>query len=161
MARLFEHTSRTKPHWCGITIDPHHRRLDECVSRHLQTFGRAIIIDCHSFPSTPLPYELVQDPRPPDICIGTDAFHTPRWLSEILISAFESLGYRVSVDTPFAGTIVPASFFNRSDRVLSVMIEIRRDLYMDEKTGERPVVLADNWSNWLLHTLFDQLCVIE
>ena len=32
---------------------------------------------------------------------------------------------------------------------------------MDEKTGERPVVLADNWSNWLLHTLFDQLCVIE
>jgi N-formylglutamate amidohydrolase len=123
--------------------EPHHRRLDECVSQHLRTFGRAIIIDCHSFPSVPLPYELVQDQQRPEICIGTDPVHTPDWLSAALVSAFERQRYCVSVDTPFAGTIVPARFFRRSDRVLSVMIEIRRDIYMDENTGERRATLAD------------------
>jgi N-formylglutamate amidohydrolase len=103
----------------------------------------AIIIDCHSFPSVPLPYEQAQDLRRPEICIGTDAFHTPKWLSEALISMFQRKGYSVSVNDPFAGAIVPARFVNRSDRVLSVMIEIRRDLYMDEDTGERSSNLVE------------------
>ena len=123
--------------------EPHHRRLEKCVSQHLRAFGRAIIIDCHSFPSVPLPYELVQDQQRPEICIGADPVHTPNWLSAALVSAFERQGYSVSVDTPFAGAIVPARFFRSSDQVLSAMIEIRRDLYMDENSGERRATLAD------------------
>jgi N-formylglutamate amidohydrolase len=126
-----------KPSLIRDFYEPHHRALSELVSQHLRTFGRAIIIDCHSFPSVPLPYELVQDPRRPEICVGTDSFHTPQWLSTTLISAFEGRGYSVLVDSPFSGTIVPAEYLGRSDRVLSIMIEIRRDLYMDEETGER------------------------
>jgi N-formylglutamate amidohydrolase len=117
--------------------EPHHLLLEKCVSRHLRSFGRAVIVDCHSFPSVPLPYELVQGFPRPKICIGTDAFHTPEWLAMALFSAFERRGYSVKVNDPFAGAIVPVEFFKRSNRVLSVMIEIRRDLYMDEDTGER------------------------
>ena len=29
--------------------EPHHRRLEEATFKHLQQYGRAIIIDCHSF----------------------------------------------------------------------------------------------------------------
>jgi N-formylglutamate amidohydrolase len=126
-----------KPSLIRDYYEPHHFLLQKCVSRHLQSFGRAIIVDCHSFPSVPLPYEPVQSFPRPKICIGTDSFHTPNWLSTALISMFERRAYSVNVNDPFAGAIVPDEFFNRSNRVLSVMIEIRRDLYMDEDTGER------------------------
>jgi N-formylglutamate deformylase len=115
--------------------EPHHQRLEEVTFKHVQQYGQAIIIDCHSFPSRPLPYELVQEAHRPQICIGTDAYHTPKWLSATLVNAYQKADYEVSVDTPFAGTIVPMRFYRRDLRVDSIMIEIRRDLYMDERTG--------------------------
>ena len=116
---------------------PHHQRLAGATRRDLLDQGRALIIDCHSFPSRPLPYELVQDPKRPQICIGTDPFHTPRWLSSMLSTAFEAAGYEVAIDTPFSGSIVPMEFYNKAPEVLSVMIELRRDLYMDEDTAAK------------------------
>ena len=41
------------------------------TSKMLDRFGRCLIIDGHSFPSKPLPYEFDQEPSRPDICIGT------------------------------------------------------------------------------------------
>ena len=38
--------------------------------------NKVLIIDCHSFPKYPLPYELNQQTDRPEICIGTDSFHT-------------------------------------------------------------------------------------
>jgi N-formylglutamate amidohydrolase len=115
--------------------EPHHRRLEQTASNHLRQYGRAIIIDCHSFPSRPLPYELTQEMHRPQICIGTDPCHTSNWLSATLVKAYEDAGYEVSMDTPFAGSIVPMRFYRRDFRVNTVMIEIRRDMYMDERTG--------------------------
>ena len=88
--------------------EPHHRRLEECVFQHLRAFGRAIIIDCHSFPSVPLPYELVQDAQRPEVCIGADPVHTPDWLSAALVSAFERQRYSVTRDP-----LLPALSFRR------------------------------------------------
>ena len=105
-------------------------------------FGPAIIIDCHGFPSNPLPYEPVQDRQRPEIRIGADPVRRPEWLSAAPVFAFERQRYSVSVDTPFCRRYRPSSFFKRSDRVLSAMIEVRRDLYMDENTGERRATLA-------------------
>jgi hypothetical protein len=36
------------------------------------------------------------------------------------------------------GTIVPMRFYQRDARVCSIMIEVRRDQYMDEQTGKKP-----------------------
>jgi N-formylglutamate deformylase len=45
----------------------------------------------------------------------------------------------VLVDAPFAGALVPLVSFRKDRRVLSVMIEVNRRLYMDENTGlKRP-----------------------
>ena len=52
-------------------------------------------------------------------------------------------GFRVGMNRPFAGALVPNAFYGRDARVQSVMIELRRDLYMDERTGERLPVFAD------------------
>jgi hypothetical protein len=43
----------------------------------------------------------------------------------------------VGVDRPFRGALVPNAFFGKDPRVSSIMIEIRRDLYMDEMSGTK------------------------
>ena len=106
---------------------PHHAALtcmvDECLGKH----GRCLIIDCHSFPEQPLPYE--SDKTRPDICIGTDSYHTSAGLKNCLLKVFEAFGYRVAIDSPFSGTIVPLKHYHKDKRVASVMIEVNRSLY--------------------------------
>ena len=51
--------------------------------------------------------------------------------------AFAARGWRVKRDSPFAGTFVPGGFYQTDERVHSVMIEVRRGLYMDEASGKR------------------------
>lgn len=71
----------------------------------------------------------------PEICIGTDDLHTPDHLTNTIAKAFAGFG-TVGVNEPFIGTYVPLQQYGTDQRVHSVMIEIRRDLYMDEATGE-------------------------
>ena len=113
--------------------------VDECLKLN----SKCLIVDCHSFPERPLPYELNQEPDRSEICIGTDSFHTPQELMEYFVSAFSAFGFSVSVDTPFSGSIVPMKFYRKNKSVHSIMIEIRRDLYMDESTGEQNFRFTD------------------
>ncbi len=121
----------------GELYRPYHAALDEVVAGMLSEFGVCTLVDCHSFPSTPLPSEIDQASDRPDICIGTDDEHTPPDLAEAMVDAFEAEGFRIKLDSPFAGTFVPSGFYGRDRRVRSVMIEVRRGLYMDEATTER------------------------
>jgi N-formylglutamate deformylase len=117
--------------------DLHHRRLAEAVERALDAHGHCLIIDCHSFPSVPLPCDLDSRVPRPDICIGTDSFHTPRWLSAAAIDCCERRELAVAVDKPYAGSIVPSRWYRKDPRVLSIMVEVSRTLYMDEANGEK------------------------
>jgi N-formylglutamate amidohydrolase len=45
-------------------------------------------------------------------------------------------GYLVEVNEPYAGAIVPATHLNDT-QVYSIMLEVRRDVYMDEETGAK------------------------
>jgi N-formylglutamate deformylase len=114
---------------------PYHKAVELEVERILERFDRCLIIDCHSFPSKPLPYELDQDLNRPDICIGTDPFHTPKELIEAALSFCEANGIKVAIDKPFAGTYVPLKYLGKDKRVSSIMIEVNRGLYMNEETG--------------------------
>ncbi len=113
---------------------PHHAALERAVGDRLRTEGRCLVLDCHSFPSKPLPYEDAALRRP-EICIGTDGFHTPPPLIESALDAFDAAGFDVARDEPFAGALVPTAFYRRDARVAALMVEVRRDLYMDEATG--------------------------
>ncbi|MET7686734.1 N-formylglutamate amidohydrolase [Streptomyces sp. NPDC005483] len=110
---------------------PYARAMTDAVARRLAVTGRAVIIDVHSYPSAPLPYELHgEGPRPP-VCLGTDSFHTP---PELLAAAREAFG-EAGLDSPFSGTYVPLEFYGRDPRVSALMVEIRRDTYMAEPGG--------------------------
>jgi N-formylglutamate deformylase len=116
---------------------PHHRSLTGAVDTVLRTRNTCLIIDAHSFPSIPLPYEADQDADRPDICVGTDAFHTPPSLGNLAVTLCRDVGWTVAVNRPFAGALVPMAHFRKDTRVRSVMIEVNRGLYLDEQTGAR------------------------
>ena len=110
---------------------PHHARLASAVDRALAEHGRCLVIDCHSFPRAPLPFEERSAPRP-DICIGTDSFHTAPALRDAFVAEFKAAGWSVEVDRPFSGALVPLARYRRDPRVSALMVEVQRALYMDE-----------------------------
>jgi len=116
---------------------PHHQWLEEAVRSTLADHGRCLIIDAHSFPSSPLLCDENQDPDRPDACIGTDDFHTPAWLERTAVRAFSGLGWSVAVNRPYLGALVPLSLYGKDECVRSVMVELNRKIYMDEHSGER------------------------
>lgn len=116
---------------------PYALAFEEVVAGLLDRFGWCLVVDAHSYPSRPLPYERNPDAPRPEICLGTDAIHSPEALIRALKGACGAWGVTTARDTPFAGTYVPLRFLNRDPRVGSVMLEVRRDLYCDESTGAR------------------------
>lgn len=114
---------------------PYAEAFTNLVDKTLVTQGRAILLDLHSFPSRPLPYELDQEAPRPSICLGTDAFHTPPAMLHEATEVFESAGWDVAENTPFAGTYVPLKHLGRTREVASIMVEIRRDHYQTEPGG--------------------------
>ncbi|MEO6526988.1 MAG: N-formylglutamate amidohydrolase [Gemmatimonadaceae bacterium] len=107
--------------------------VDETLAVH----DRCLLIDCHSFPSVARSYESDQSSPRPDICIGTDDFHTSAALIAKSRSLFEQAGLTVAIDRPYAGALVPVSHHRRDRRVEALMVEVNRALYMDERSATR------------------------
>ncbi len=107
------------------------------VKESVNDYGFCLIIDCHSFPSKPFPFESYNERPRPDICLGTHPFHTPEWLVRESEKMFQAEGIRTAIDYPFPGTIVPDSFYEQNRLVLSLMVEVNRSVYMNEVTGEK------------------------
>jgi N-formylglutamate deformylase len=84
--------------------------------------GREVLLDVHSYPREPLPYERHADGPRPEICVGTDPFHSPSWLVSAAQKAFTRFG--TGRDSPFAGAYVPEGI-----AAAAVMLEIRRDVH--------------------------------
>ena len=116
---------------------PHHNALTLAVQTQLDLEGSCLIVDCHSFPSTPLLKGIDQSSSRPDFNIGTDAFHTPQNLIDQAAAYFNDKGYSLGVDWPYSGTIVPMAFYKKDKRVQSIMLEVNRKLYLKEPGKEK------------------------
>lgn len=77
--------------------EPYHAALAALVAAVVGEFGHCLIVDCHSFPTVPLPSETDQSEPRPDICIGRDPFHTPPALAEALRAGLMGGGLRCAV----------------------------------------------------------------
>jgi N-formylglutamate deformylase len=117
--------------------DPYHERLERTVSGIVEKHGKCLIVDGHSFPSKPFPFEADQSLLRPDICVGTDEFHTPEPLAEAVEAYCARRGMSTKRNSPFAGAITPMKHYRKDARVKSVMIEVNRRLYMDESNGKK------------------------
>lgn len=114
---------------------PHTRAMAAAVTATLAQHDRCYILDAHSFPITSLPFEDPTLDRP-QLCLGHNQTSAPKpWLQNWEHEA-RTRHLTVARNTPFAGAYIPMQY--RDDpRVHSLMIEFRRDLYMNEQTGDR------------------------
>lgn len=117
--------------------DPYHEQLTQKADDILGRYGRCLIVDGHSFPSYPFMFEKNKEKPRPDICIGTDDYHTPDNITIQLEDFIHDNGYSTDRNHPFGGTLVPMKFYRKNKNIISVMIEINRRLYMDESNGEK------------------------
>ncbi|MFC6238901.1 N-formylglutamate amidohydrolase [Longivirga aurantiaca] len=108
---------------------PYAESLADLVSARLDAHGRALVVDVHSYPRDVLPYERHPEAARPAVCLGFDERHTPGWLRDRAAEAFRE--WETAVDQPFAGTYVPLRHYGKDRRVSSLMVEIRRDQYLD------------------------------
>jgi N-formylglutamate amidohydrolase len=109
---------------------PHQEYLLKICQAKIDQFGFCNLIDAHSFSEQPLKTEDNQDILRPDICLGTDDFHTPiSWINK-LKSHFENNGFTVEINHPYSGTIVPLSMYKKEKRLNSIMIEVNKRCYM-------------------------------
>ncbi|MDA8847361.1 N-formylglutamate amidohydrolase [Flavobacteriaceae bacterium] len=119
----------------------HHSKLNNMVKKQLELNGRALILDCHSFPEIPMKRSQHKIVPRPDYNIGTDKFHTPKKLIDISLKFFEERNLTLGVDYPFSGSIVPMEYYQKNKNVESIMLEINRKLYLKEGTNEK----SDNY----------------
>jgi N-formylglutamate deformylase len=114
---------------------PYHRALRRLVTRVHRDFGTAILVDCHSMPST----AGAKDERPrADIVIG-DRYGTScvTRVTDTVETALRSLGYAVSRNKPYAGGFITEHYGNPAAGFHSIQLEVNRALYMDERRYER------------------------
>ena len=93
----------------GTYFSPYHADLARLVRERLTTDDRCLLLDCHSFATEPLASEPDQTPDRPDVCIGTDAFHTPPALADAIVERTCCGGLGRRGGSTIRGTIVPMS----------------------------------------------------
>ena len=114
---------------------PYHAALGQLLSRTRAGFGIAVLIDCHSMPSTVR--GLAVRPRP-DVVIG-DRYGSScaGGLADLVTDIFTSYGYSVCRNKPYAGGYITEHYGRPAHGFHALQIEINRALYLDEQTLER------------------------
>lgn len=110
---------------------PYSHALSELVDGALDRTGAALIIDVHSYRANQHQNAVNHGQRRPAMCIGTDEFHTPDWLTQLFRVEFSKTGDCYE-NEPYAGTYVPLKFYRKDSRVHSIMMETRADTYLDQ-----------------------------
>ncbi|MEN2494458.1 MAG: hypothetical protein TECD_00357 [Hyphomicrobiaceae bacterium hypho_1] len=115
--------------------EPFHIALNELIEKTRRKFGFAILIDCHSMPST-----SIINPRTsrPDFVVG-DRFGTScdRSLTQIVRRSLAQIGRRVQVNQPYAGGYITEHYGRPNRNVHAIQVEVNRKLYLDEATLQR------------------------
>ena len=115
---------------------PYHKRLGRLLERARRTFGAALLIDCHSMPSSALSRSY--RPQTAEIILG-DRFGSsaPPEFVERIEAAFRSAGFSVARNAPFAGGYITERYGRPAANVSAIQIEIDRSLYLDEREVRR------------------------
>jgi N-formylglutamate deformylase len=114
---------------------PYHRTLRRLFTRVHREFGAAMLIDCHSMPSS----TGGKDERPrADVVLG-DRYGTScvGVVSETIEETLRDFGLTVSRNKPYAGGFITEHYGNPTAGLHAIQLELNRGLYMDERQFER------------------------
>lgn len=112
---------------------PYHEMLGSLIRRASARFGKAVLFDCHSMPSDALRAAPKVRGNLPEIVLG-DRFGAAsmREITEQTQQIFQSAGFTVARNAPFAGGYITQRYGRPSRGTHAVQIEIDRGLYMDQ-----------------------------
>ncbi|MCB1463371.1 MAG: N-formylglutamate amidohydrolase [Nitratireductor sp.] len=113
---------------------PYHGALRHLLARTHVAFGHAVLVDCHSMPST---RDGALHRARPDFILG-DRYGTS-CAQQIVWAAYEflnELGYDVEINKPYAGGFITEHYGRPDNGIHALQIEINRGLYMNESTLE-------------------------
>jgi N-formylglutamate deformylase len=118
--------------------EPYHAVLAELLDAAYSRFGQVWHINCHSMKSIGNAMNTDKGSERPDMvisdCHGTSAYCT---LTEWIAGEFSRLGYRVQINTPYAGGYIIKKYGQPALGRQSIQIEIKRSLYMNEASFEK------------------------
>src|SRR6202023_1241493 len=135
---------------------PYHRALRRLFTRLHREFGAAVLIDCHSMPSS----AGSKDERPrSDVVIG-DRYGTSSAapVVECAEETLRALGYSVSRNKPYAGGFITEHYGNPAAGLHAVQLELNRAIYMDERRFERSASFSRMAA--VLETLAERIAAI-
>jgi N-formylglutamate amidohydrolase len=135
---------------------PYHRTLRHLIRRTSQLFGHAILIDCHSMPSSSVSRE---EGVKADVVLG-DRYGTScaTLLIDLVEAALRGRGYTVVRNKPYAGGFITEHYGEPALGRHALQIEINRALYMDERSmAKKPTfpVLADDLNQAFAQVIAD------
>lgn len=109
---------------------PFHRALSGLIDCARERFGYAILIDCHSMPSSSM---TTVAGRRPDIVLG-DRFGAScdSRITAFTKETFANLGYNVQINRPYAGGFITEHYGQPLLNSHALQIEINRGLYCNE-----------------------------
>lgn len=114
-----------------LLYTPWHRLLDAQCGLMLDTFGQCTLLDIHTYPKTPHPYEPHSDEPRPQAIIGHNGDPAGMALATRLASLLLGRGLTVGVNTAHKGSMIPDTI--RDTRLASIMVEARWDTAADPK----------------------------
>lgn len=123
---------------------PYHAALRGLMERATRRFGAAVLVDCHSMPSTPRGEQARRDDkRRIDFVIGDryGASAAP-FIVDGLEQRLRNLDYVVQRNRPYAGGFITENFGRPAAGWHALQIEISRGLYMDESTLQKTARFA-------------------
>jgi len=114
---------------------PYHRALRRLITKVHQTFGAAVVVDCHSMPSIGVSRD---EPRRPDLVIG-DRYGTScaPLLPDTIEDTMTRLGYSIGRNKPYAGGFITEHYGSPPAGLHVVQLELNRAVYMDERRREK------------------------
>jgi N-formylglutamate deformylase len=114
---------------------PYHRVLRRLFTKLHRDFGTAVLIDCHSMPSSA---GHKDDRERPEVVLG-DRYGTScvALVAETVEQTLRDLGYSISRNKPYAGGFITEHYGNPAAGLHAIQLEINRALYMDERHYQR------------------------
>jgi N-formylglutamate deformylase len=106
---------------------PYANALSSLTKRLLAQHGQVLIVDVHSYPKEPLPYELHKHEQRPEICLGVDGKHSSNELVQRVMQSLDG-HFTVTINQPFRGCYIPQPHYGVSREIQGLMIELRRDV---------------------------------
>lgn len=139
---------------------PYHARLRELLDETQAKFGAYVLIDCHSMPSVGGPMDRDPGNDRVDMVLGdaNGTSCTPH-LTNLAHRVLKDLGYRVVLNSPYAGGFTTRHYGVPRDNGHALQIEVNRALYMDEHSITRAQGFAKLARD--LTGLIEALCALD